>query len=244
MSIGTKWALVRVGILLVAISAIVLGSGALFRAIADLFLLIAAIGDKEPGTAFKVIGRIGNGLIFGAGLTAVVGYVFCIFAPNKYGSLAFAIVSLCLGAVNLVMSLMARIIAMMRDRMAGGLELLLSGVAFSTESKGVFLTFSILITLFFFAELVLFPLYLVAVARSVRARWAVGPCIGILVMAAVIALLQMVSVILAYVGITGVTRGKGLAITWTIISLVSYLALVGQMIWYALVQFQIRGQIE
>jgi hypothetical protein len=244
MAARTRWGLVRVGLLLVAIGAIVLAGAALMRGIADLIALISFLGDKPPPTAYKVVGRIGNGIIFGAGLTALVGYVFCIFAPNKYGSLALAIVALALGVVNLVMSLLVRIIAMMKDSTMGGRELFLSGWAISIESSGVYLTFSIIVVVFFFAELIIFPLYLMVIAKAWRARWVGGACIGIVIFAAVTAVFQLTSVILIYVLTKSTGPAKGLAITAFILSLVSYLALMGQMIWYSLVTFQVRGRVE
>jgi hypothetical protein len=130
--------------------------------------------------------------------------------------------------------------------MMGGRELLFSGIAISSTSEGVALTFSILIALFFFAELIIFPLFVSALAKSVRARWALGACIGLIVFAAVIALFQLVSIILFFVFAKSQTfpPPKGLLVTSVILSLISFLALAGQMIWYTLVLFRVRGQIE
>ena len=40
--------------------------------------------------AARVIYRLGLVILFGGVVTSVVGYVFCLFAPNKYASLGLA----------------------------------------------------------------------------------------------------------------------------------------------------------
>src|SRR5262249_43278241 len=146
----------------------------------------------------------------------------------KHGTLPLAIVSIAFGAVNLIFSLIVRIIAMMLNSLTGGLELFLSGFAIITPSIEFGppnlvgpLIFSFLITLFLFAEWIIFPLFLRAIAVA-RARWVVGNCIGIVIFAGVIALFQIVAIVLFYVSIKS-PMSKGVLVTAFIISMISYL---------------------
>ena len=54
-------------------------------------------GMRSAGQAYeasRVVYRVGLFILFGGVITAVVGYVFCLFAPNKYASLGLTIATL------------------------------------------------------------------------------------------------------------------------------------------------------
>jgi hypothetical protein len=252
MSPRKRWGFVQLGVLLVAISACVLAGAGALHAVADLIRLIQILGDKGSGDTFKVLSRIGNGLMFVAGLAALAGYVFCVFVPNKYGTLVFAIVAIVLGVINLVFNLLCKIIPMMRETMAGGRELELPGAALISTSLGGAFAFSLIIVLFYFAEFIVFPLFLWAAARAVRARWAAGSAMGLVVFAGVTAGLALINVVMWFIAMnqvvnalqSGQTPSKGLVVTASIVSLIAALVFVGFMVWYLLVLFRTRNTLD
>jgi hypothetical protein len=255
MSDRVKWAWVKLGILLVAVSACVFCAGGGLVAVADLIAFIQSV-SKTPGseTAPKVLGRIGNGLMFGGSITAVVGYVFCIFVPNRQGTLPLAIVALALGGVNLIFSLLCRIIPMFSERIGflerifhGVLELNFPGLGIADSPGGGF-AISLIFIILLFAELIIYPIFLLAVAKVQRARWISGNYIGIVIFAGVTALLTLVAVVLWFIMINKVAKlehiSKGFVVTCFVLSLVAALAFLGQMIWYTITLFRTRGIIE
>jgi hypothetical protein len=241
MSERKKWGWVQLGILLVAIAACVFCAGGGLLAVAHLITFIQSV-SKNPGsgTAAKVIGRIGNGLMFGGTITAVVGYVFCVFVPNRQGTLPLAIVALALGGVNLIFGLLGRIIPMFNERTQGG-EIVFPGAGLFTSRGGSF-ALALIFYLLFFAEMIIFPIFLLMVAKVKRARWLSGNYIGIVIFAGVTALLTIISLVLWFI-LAG-KFSKGLLVTCTVLSLVSALAFLGQMIWYTITLFRSRGIIE
>jgi hypothetical protein len=244
MSTRKRWGFVQLGLLLVAISACVIAGGAGLLAIARIIGMIADFGSgagQGAGTAFKIIARIGEGLLFGGGIAALVGYVFCIFVPNRNGTLVFAIVAVCLGGINLIFNLLCRIIPMFQD--LGFLALVLPGFGVIKTSLGGAFAFSIFIVLFYFAEFIIFPLFLVAVAKTVRARWLRDSAMGLVIFGGVTAGLQLLSIIMIFVTLNSATHPKGLVITTDIISVVASLAFLGLMIWYSLLLFRSRDAV-
>jgi hypothetical protein len=275
-----KWWFVRLGILLVAVSASVLAGGALLVAVGEMIRFVKILSvpfDQTTPTNFeeaiqrraaqeyilggfgndaaKVLGRIGDGLLFAGGIAAVVGYVFCVLVPNRKGTLALAIVALSLGAVNLIFNLLTKIIPMMRDSMAGGKELILPGLAFMSDSLGGAYALSLMVALPYFAEIILFAIFLWAVGRSVRSRWLSGTSMGIMIFACVVAGLQIVSMTMTFIAynrpeavleflIQGKPLSKGMLIVSSVIHLLAMLAFVGLLIWYTLFLFAARSEVR
>jgi hypothetical protein len=102
---------------------------------------------------------------------------------------------------------------------------------------------SLFIVLFYFAEFIIFPLFLVAVAKTVRARGLGGNAMGVLIYASVTAGLQLLNIIMTFVVLNSATRPKGLVITVDIISVVASLVFLGLMIWYSLFLFRSRDAV-
>src|SRR5262249_12257465 len=160
MSVRRKWGFVRLGILLVGISACIVAGYGLMQTVADLIRMINTVKTNPSDlTAFKVIGRIGHGLAFAGGIVAVVGYVFCLFVPNRRGTLALAIVAVSLGGVNFIFNLLCKLIPMFQD--TGILALLMPGYgmvkpSFTSNNAGGAFALSIFVILFYFAEFIIF----------------------------------------------------------------------------------------
>jgi hypothetical protein len=246
MSARKKWGFVKLGLLLIAISACVMAGGAGLFSIGQLIGMIATFANKA-WRASMIIGRIGNGLIFAASIVAVVGYVFCIFVPNRYGSLALAITALSLGGVNLVFSLICRIIPMLQTTLFPGMELALPGWAFTNSLGGAF-ALSLIIHLVFFAEFIIFPLFLQSVARAMRARSIRTGAMLVLIFASISAGLAVFYDVMVFVALnkltTGSPPGKALQVITEIIGLLASLCFLAQSIIYILVLFRARDVIE
>jgi hypothetical protein len=210
------------------------------------------IGDKGVPKAYPILGRIGNGLLFCGGIAAVVGYVFCIFAPNKKGTLPLAITTLALAGVNVIFSLICRIIAMFSQSMAGGREVAFPGFAFTSESIGGAFALSLVVMLFFFAELILFPVFMWAASHAAKARWAAGGWMIYVIFAAVTAglcILHLIMYLVAWNNVLnsfreGKTPSKALFIVSSVISLIYALAFLGLMIWYLILLFRTRVALD
>jgi hypothetical protein len=248
MSVRKKWGFVRLGLLLVFIAACVLAGAALLIAVANLLFMISIIAQKDIGlSAFKVIVRIGHGIAFCAALTAIVGYVFCVFVPNKFGTLALAITTLVLGGVNLVVHILFRIVPMFKTRQVFGMQfddiasLFMPGAALTESQAGAFIL-SLFVVLLLGAELILFPIFLWAVCRAAKDRWYGGSCIGVAILAGVVTALQLIVLVLFFVGMKHPSRG--LAIVNAILMFLSAAAFVGQMTWFLLATWRTRSVVE
>jgi hypothetical protein len=241
MSQAKKWGFVRLGVLLVAISACLLAAGAGLLAITHLIFFICILAEKL-WSGWYVIGRIGNGLIFGANIVAIVGYVFCVFVPNRKGTLPLAITTLALGAVNLALALICRIIPMMRVVMTGGRELMDPGLAFISDSAGGAFAFSLIFTLFFYAELILFPLFIRAVSQVMRSHWAESNALMVVILASVGAGLTIIFYIMGLVA--SHKPSKAMFVITSLLGFLSTLCFLGQAIYYTLLLFRSRDEIE
>ena len=141
---------------------------------------------------------------------------------------------------------------MMREVFVLPFELWLPGFGF-LGAEGVLmvkagaLIFSILVTLFLFAEWIIFPLYLRAVGQSVRARRGMSNCIGIVIFAGIAGFVTLIGQILWYIYFKNPPTTPGvpaMLVVSLIVSLIAHLALVGLMIWYCLTVFSIRAQVD
>jgi hypothetical protein len=154
-----KWHLVRVGLLIVSIGACVLAGGYAVHMISDLLLVIALAGKKAgPASAFVTVEKVARVIMYLAAVGMVVGYVFGIFAPNKNGAMPLGIVVLALGGINLILRLIFWL-----------LPIFGSGVRSHVAVEIVF-------ELVYVAELILFLLFLRAVALCFKDRWFAQGC--------------------------------------------------------------------
>jgi hypothetical protein len=252
MSERKKWGFVKLGILLVAISACLIATYALLQAVTDVLLMIQSmkstpeVGSAGTQTAFKVIGRIGHGFALAGALVALVGYVFCMFVPNKHGTLAFAIVALALGGVNLVFDILCKLVPMFDQ--AGALALIMPGLGIvKLTSQGAFtgaFILSIFEALLYYAQFIVFALFLWAASRAARDRWVGPSAMGLVVFGSVTAALKTVALVMMFVYMNSTTKPKALGIITTILTLVATLVFLGQMVWYILVLFRARDISE
>jgi hypothetical protein len=244
MSTRKKWGFVRLGVLLVFIGACALCAFGGLQVISDLLFMISMMASKDIGMgAFKVIMRIGHGLALAGGITALVGYVFFIFVPNKNGTFPLAITLLALGGVNLIVNILFRLVPMFKSHPFGldFVPIVFPGAALSDSPAGA-LILSILAILFLGAEFIIAPLFFMAVSRAIKSRYLGGSWIVVLIMGCVTAGLQFLNIILFYVA--DKNHSRGLTITWSVLQFLAAGAFLGQMIWYTLLSWRTREAIE
>lgn len=164
-----RWKLGNVGFLILAIASCVVGGSLVMEFLAEMFLEISMASSSlslaNAGTNFIKIAEIFG---FLGTLAWVVGYVFCIFIPNKNASLGLAIAALSLGAVNMVMRIIFKMVPALTTRTADvthvrGLFAIFGGLAdVGYEILCMFLELG------FFAEIMLVSLFMAAVAKTQR----------------------------------------------------------------------------
>lgn len=170
MSKTRKRKLLSAGFMIVAISTCVFGGSLGLSFLAEAFGEIAgAARSPSLGNAAYNFLRISQVFCFIASLGLVTGYVFCLFVPNKHASLGLIIATLSVGAVNMVLRLVFRMIYvfvkeyLFYDRswfaVNGG-----HGV---DAGPGILLMF---MELSFCAEIMLMAMFLAAVARMQHDR--------------------------------------------------------------------------
>src|SRR5262249_46094221 len=155
--------------------------------LSGLFSLLAiaarSIGMINTALVFMLIGIILWCLLQ---IPAVIGYVFCLFAPNKNGTMALSITTLAIAGVVLILKLLVLIPLLgagvrglggfgpfgggggggLEDGGGGGM----GGMPFMSASTGIaaVIIIAILELLLFYSEYVIFALYLRAVALNVK----------------------------------------------------------------------------
>src|SRR5262249_11695802 len=108
-----NWPKVRIGLLIVFIAMCVFTGGHGLVMFADLLFLILVYPSKinpkvvdtgqtfiKVAVVFVLLGQVG----------AIAGYVFGLFAPNKYGALGLAIATLAVAAIHLILDLVFRVL--------------------------------------------------------------------------------------------------------------------------------------
>lgn len=172
-----KRKLLNVGFLILAIATCVFAGAMGLSMLGELFGEIA-IAAKSPkmGKAFRVFLRISQVLGFISSLGLVTAYVFCLFAPNKHGSLGLMIAALSVGAVNMVMWIVFKMVPAFGDKLiysrslfaaAGGQH---PSMDIGSEILFLFLELALI------AEFVLVTLFMAAVARTQKDKAHTRDC--------------------------------------------------------------------
>src|SRR5262249_36008330 len=127
----------------------------------------------------------------------IVGYVFCVFAPNRHAALGLAIATLVLGVISTVMKLVFRLLPVFG-----------TGPGFGISPLG-FLFLSVFLEAVFAAELILFALFMRAVAQRLKDRGHSFRCGSLALMAGGCAAAFMVFWLVAYIAVTSASDGVG-----------------------------------
>jgi hypothetical protein len=189
---------VRLGLLLVFIGGCVYAGGYGIQEIGVLIQFLTGLsrpttfeGMQSVGNAFnaaRVLFRVGLCILFGGVVTSIVGYVFCVFAPNKYASLGLAIATLATAGVGALLMIPFRLAG--RPYFGGVFpaQSALASLFFGPSeqilmlhgSAGSFIV-SLLVDGCVLAAFILFPLYLRALARSRKERDLADACMPLMI---------------------------------------------------------------
>jgi hypothetical protein len=121
-------------------------------------------GPEDLGKAVLFFYRAGAVLAVCGAITAMVGYVFCITGPNKRGSMGFAIATLVIAFISLVLSIIFKVLPAFGESGFGGrLQ--------SSDSPFFGWLMMFLTQLFFCTEIILFPFYTRALALARKKYW-------------------------------------------------------------------------
>jgi hypothetical protein len=210
------WARVRVGLLLVFIGSCVLAGAFALELVGYLMLTIntvqlmsgshpTGVGEVGRVPTFWLVFRIAEPVSLAAAITCLAGYVLCLLGPRQRGALPLAVIAVSLGTLYLLLALIVRL-----RFLFGGEE----GVAFGAFGRGqaavfwVFFTL-LLASLFFGAQLVLFPFYMRSVA-SIRKKYrAAGACLVPAILAIAFTVLRVLGWLLFYLPSQTQPAGQG-----------------------------------
>lgn len=106
LSKSRRWKLTGVGMLIAAISMCVFSGSLVFTFISEMMAQLTSIKGTMYGAdrAANLL-QIGHVFALIGGVGLIVGYAFCVFVPNKYGSMGLAIATVVLAVINFVMQL-------------------------------------------------------------------------------------------------------------------------------------------
>jgi hypothetical protein len=201
ISLRSSWRKVRMGLLLIFIGACVYAGG---YGLAELGVLLRmCFGFSRPqnlgdwiamSPAFSsasALYRLGLFVVFGATITSIVGYVFCLFTPNRYSSLGLAIAILATAGVGLLLFMPFRMAGrtfffvsvfdgpFLDDMWFGALH----RITLMQWSPGGFIV-DLLVDGCMLAPFILVPLYLRALARARKERAHAERCWHLMVFSA------------------------------------------------------------
>ena len=184
MSKTRRWSLGSAGFLIVAISMCVFGGAYAFTMLAEAFTELAIATSRSGGhlaRAAQTILRLSQVVMLLAMIGAITGYVFCIFIPNKFGSLGLAIATVSVGTVNLILHIIFRMAPVLQDAPSfypyiRNLMAVIGGLYLWDAGE---LIFSLFIELAQYAEFMLFAIFMAAVAKMQKDRHHKSDCMRI-----------------------------------------------------------------
>jgi len=194
MSQTRRWQLVSIGFLIVAVAMCFYAGSYALTLLGEFFREIA------PAAKGSGVARAGGNFLRIASLFAVfssialvTGYAFCLFTPNRYGSLGLIIAALSVGVVNMVLRLIFKLVPAFQNQLVYDRSLFAVNGGQSTDVKQEFLL--LFFELSAFAEILLVALFMAAVARiqkdrehkndCMRTVWLVGATVGVFFVTAI-----------------------------------------------------------
>jgi len=214
--------------------------------------VIGILAGSENLEAGLWLMRIGQVFIFLQGLIALAGYAICLAVPPRFGTHALAIAALSLAGLNLVLQLvfkllplagamdytMIPLVAPEITMTVANIERLLPLHVSWSDSPFWEMFVALLIQMLYFAEPVLFCLFLRAAALSIKDEKLQALANGLIVLA-----LGTAFAILAYylLSVTGTSEVMG----WVMRSVYALWVgfFLGQLIWYAVILHRGRQTI-
>jgi hypothetical protein len=221
-SAKARWRWVRIGLLIVFISTCVLAAAFAIKVIGYLLWSIQIISERPSlgSDTFLILLRIGEIAAVCATLAVIVGYIFCAIGPNKHGSMGLAIAT---ASVSFIYLLFASIFLLP--------VLFRGGLGFGFDGFGAWLML-LLTNLFFAAEIIIFPLYLSAVARARKQDWLSDSSMQLVWFAGTYAAERLIIWILIYVLTRTGIRGEAASKAWTWILLILLWVGIGNLVYF------------
>lgn len=238
---GWRW--VRLGLLLVFIGSCVVAGGFVLQTIGYLLLsvqqmqMLAGSRPSGFGNTFRILLAIAAIISILGTVTCIVGYVFGMLGPNKYGSLGLSIAATAVASIYILLALIFE------------LPLLFDRSSMFLGSRGSFFGawfMLLLIQLLSGAEAILYPLVLRGFLLGQKQRSQTGAALILVFIAGGYVLLRLFNFILWYVQVSSTSLSMMRAMGWlTLILLWLGIFAYGTYItWYILYLWRTRSRIE
>jgi hypothetical protein len=252
----------RLGLLLSFIGTCVIAGAFAFELIGYLLVTIPIIrlmtssrpDIGPPSLVFLTMWKIGLFVYLCGAICAITGYVFCMLGPTKKGAMGFSIATLSVAGLGLLMTLIFKI------------SLLFSGPVFmpfgapppgfdpfGVARVDVFGSWFplLLMQMLFSAELILFPLYLRALSKYLKASWNARRCMSVMVMACVYAGERLITLIFLLILLnmafsTSRTQSDPKALIWILLILlwIGALYFIAFIVFYILSIWRTRAETD
>ncbi len=259
------WAKVRIGLILQTVTGWIYtgASGAMTLAFfLVLFVLIIRTGVGILKVS-EVLIWIGVILYFALQITAVIGYVFSLFAPNKNGALALSITCLSLGGLCLILKLIFILIPLI----GSGAGMMIGGpgpgpggpgpggpglggpgpgmVPFAPGSVAAAIIIVILYIMVLDAEYVMYPFYLRAVSKTLKDRYLASGWNMPMIMACVATGVKILVLMVVIIMIGSVrTPGVGIVYFLAILPLLIFGTCLAFGLVYVRYVLQVMGNLQ
>jgi hypothetical protein len=216
-------------------------------------LALTLVGGRKAYSANKVLWIISHLLVLFQGIVMVVACVFCLSTAERYGAKGLVISALVLAGVNLVVALIFRFLPvvgamkfMLLPLFGGEMGMSASNVdrslplhLFWTDNQYIQVLLTIFVLVLGLGELVLFPLFLRAIALQMKAEDLENSCLSLVQLSLAQVFIQVSYQVMAMTGTTDVLR--------IVLMFLYYLGLsffIWQLVWYIIILFRARQVIQ
>jgi hypothetical protein len=231
---------------ILAIATMVLGLALGFQMISDLIVTIGAISKKGSAKGATTCHQIAVIIGLVGSLGMIAGYVFGIFAPSKAGTLGLAIATLAVGGVSLVLSILFIVIPAFNTPIPLGIIPNFYAPPFGITSLTVAFIMQFLTDLAFAAALILYPMFLRAVAIYFKDRGHGQDCLTLVFLVGGFAATTIIADILGLIWLNGKSREASNAMFWVnaVVRWIADLFLGGVLSWYVIILFRSKAVVD
>jgi hypothetical protein len=231
---------------ILAIATMVLGLALGFQMICDLIVTIGAISKKPIGSGAKTCHQISVIIGLVGSLGMIAGYVFGIFAPSKAGTLGLAIATLALGGVSLILGILFVVIPAFNAPLPLGIIPNFAAPPLGITSQTVGFIMQLLTDLAFAAALILYPMFLRAVAIYFKDRGHGQDCLTLIFLVGGFAATTIIADVLGLIWVKGRTAEGFKAMFWVnaVVRWIADLFLGGVLSWYVIILFRSKAVVD
>lgn len=157
---GPNLGLIRAGLMILAIA------GFVFCGAVGIKILVELIGrlGSGMGDTSMALWKIAELLWLGAAIAVIVGYSFLLFFPNKHNARGLTIAALVIGAINIIVQIVIKILPLFDGRSAMSFLVSIGSVVEGLLKMG-------LVEALFIAEIVLVALSVMAINKQLKDRY-------------------------------------------------------------------------